>query len=141
VLTDSSRPGIRHALSWYESEEKRRWVHRQLNKGEALHSLRAYLSIGNRGIIRRKSDEGLQQQVGCLNLLTNAIIFWNTVYMTEVMQQLEQAGQIIYPEDLAHIWPTRFEHINVYGKCEFNLAEALQRQGLRKLRNPGKLDP
>lgn len=85
----------RHALAWYESEEKRRWVNRQLNKGEALHSLKAHLSIGNRGIIRRKSDEGLQHQVGCLNLLTNAITLWNTVYMGEALMRLKREGQML----------------------------------------------
>jgi len=69
-----------HILSWYESEEKRRWANRQLNKGEAVHSLKAYLS---------------------------------------------------------HIWPTQFEHINVYGKYEFNLEAVRQRNGLRELRKPG----
>jgi TnpA family transposase len=51
-----------HALGWYESEEKRRWANRQLNKGEAVHSLKVYLSVGNRGVLRRKTEEGLQHQ-------------------------------------------------------------------------------
>ena len=40
--------------------------------------------------------------------------------------------------DLAHIWPTRYAHINVYGKYHFNLDEARRRQGLRPLRQPGR---
>jgi TnpA family transposase len=131
----------RHALAWYESEEKRRWINRQLNKGEALHSLKAHLSIGNRGIIRRKSDEGLQHHVGSLNLLTNVIVLWNTVYMGEVIKKRQQEGQVLSADDLAHIWPTRFEHINVYGKYEFDLEKAQQRGGLRRLRSPDDSSP
>ena len=130
-----------HVLEWYESKEKRRWANRQLNKGEAVHSLKAYLSVGNRGVLRRKTDEGLQHQVGCVNLLTNAIILWNSVYMAEVLNQLEQEGQAVNAEDLKHVWPTRFEHVNIYGKYEFNLEDARQRNGLRELRQPDELNP
>ena len=130
-----------HILGWYESSETRRRANRQLNKGEALHALRAYLSVGNRGVLRRKTDEGLAHQVGCLNLLTNAVILWNSVYMHEVVEQLKQEGLEIDEENLKHVWPTRFEHINVYGKYEFNLDEAKRRQGLRKLRCPDEVLP
>jgi TnpA family transposase len=130
-----------HALAWYESEEKRRWANRQLNKGESVHALKAHLIVANRGVLGRKTDEGLQHQVHCLNLLTNAIILWNSVYMAEALQQLEQEGVPFNPEDLRHIWPTRFEHINVYGRYEFNLEEARRRDGLRELRSPDALDP
>jgi TnpA family transposase len=131
----------RHILGWYESEEKRRWANRQLNKGESVHALKAYLSVGNRGVLRRKTEEGIQHQVGCLNLLTNAIILWNSVYMGEALKQLEAEGYAINQDDLKHVWPTRFEHINVYGKYEFNLEDARQRNGLRALRQPDDLDP
>ncbi|MBI1878247.1 MAG: Tn3 family transposase [Chloroflexi bacterium] len=130
-----------HILSWYESEEKRRWANRQLNKGEPVHSLKAYLSVGNRGILRRKTNEGLQHQVGCLNLLTNPIILWNSVYMAEALKQLEREGYALNSEDLRHIWPTQFEHVNVYGKYEFNLEAAQQRNGLRELSRPDALNP
>ena len=130
-----------HALGWYESEEKRKWANRQINKGEAVHALKAYLMIANRGVLGRKSDEGLQHQVGSFNLLANAVILWNSVYMTEALEQLEREGYVIDPEALMHIWPTRFEHINVYGKYEFNLEEARYRTGLRELRQPDALEP
>jgi len=130
-----------HILSWYESEEKRRWADRQLNKGESLHALKAHLTVGNRGVVRRKTEEGLQHQVACLNLLANAIIVWNSVYMGAALKQLQREGYPIESADLQHIWPTRFEHINVYGRYEFNLDEARQRHGLRELRQPDDLNP
>lgn len=130
-----------HVLGWYESEETRKWANRQLNKGESVHALKAYLSIGNRGVLRRKSDEGLQHQVGCLNLLANAIILWNSVYMGEALKQLELEGCEVNREDLKHVWPTRFEHVNIIGKYEFNLEDAWQRNGLRELRGADELNP
>jgi TnpA family transposase len=131
----------RHVLSWYQSEEKRRWTNRQLNKGEAVHSLKAHLIVGNRGVLRRKTDEDLQHQVGCLNLLTNASIIWNSVYMGQAREALKAETYAVDPADLRHIWPTRFEHINVYGKYEFNLEEAQKREGLRTLRSSEDVNP
>jgi rRNA maturation protein Nop10 len=62
-------------------------------------------------------------------------------YMGEVLNQLEQEGYAVNGEDLKHVWPTRFEHVNIYGKYEFKLEDARQRNGLRQLRRPAELNP
>ena len=103
--------------------------------------MKSFLSIGNRGILKRKTDEDLQHQVGCLNLLTNAITLWNSVYMGEALKQLQRESYEVNPEDLKHIWPTRFEHINIHGKYEFNVQAEGRREGLRQLRKPDDLNP
>src|SRR5712691_2996995 len=126
-----------HVLRWYANNEDRRRVMRQLNKGEALHDLRAALMIANKGQLRRKRGEELVNQASCLNLVTNAVILWNTVYMAEAVAQLKREGYPINESDLAHIWPTRYEHINVYGRYHFNIEEAQRREGLRPLRQSG----
>jgi len=125
-----------HVLRWYANNEDRRRILRQLNKGEALHDLRAYLMIANKGQLRRKRGEELANQASCLNLVTNAVILWNTVYMTAVIEQLKQEGYPVEESDLAHVWPTRYGHINVHGKYHFNMEEARVRKGLRPLRQP-----
>jgi TnpA family transposase len=127
-----------HILRWYANKEDRRRILRQLNKGEALHDLRAYLFIANRGQLRRRRGEELAHQASCLNLVTNAVMVWNTVYMTAVVEQLKQEGYPMQESDLAHVWPTRYNHINVYGKYHFNIEEARGRKGLRPLRPPGR---
>ena len=81
-----------HVLRWYANTDDRRRVMRQLNKGEALHDLRAYLMIANKGQLRRKRGDELVNQASCLNLVTNAVIVWNTVYMAEVVAQLKREG-------------------------------------------------
>jgi TnpA family transposase len=126
-----------HVLRWYANNEDRRRVMRQLNKGEALHDLRASLMIANKGQLRRKRGEELVNQASCLNLVTNAVIVWNTVYMAEAVAQLKREGYPVHESDLAHIWPTRYGHINVYGRYHFNIEEARRRQGLRPLRQSG----
>jgi TnpA family transposase len=126
-----------HVLRWYANNEDRRRVMRQLNKGEALHDLRAYLMIANKGHLRRKRGDELVNQASCLNLVTNAVILWNTVYMAEAVAQLKREGYPVNESDLAHIWPSRYEHINVYGRYHFNIEEARRRKGLRPLRHSG----
>jgi TnpA family transposase len=125
-----------HVLRWYANNEDRRRILRQLNKGEALHDLRAYLMIANKGQLRRKRGEELAHQASCLDLVTNAVILWNTMYMTAAIEQLKQEGYPVEESDLAHVWPTRYGHINVHGKYHFNMEEARGRKGLRPLRQP-----
>ena len=125
-----------HILRWYADEANRRRLNRQLNKGEALHGLRSHLVFANQGELRSQQDEQLRNQVGCLNLVTNAIIVWNTVYIEKVVKQLRQEGLFISDEDLKSIWPTRHLHLNVYGKYMFDLIRIGQIQALRPLRQP-----
>ena len=126
-----------HVLRWYANKDDRRRVMRQLNKGESLHDLRAYLMIANKGHLRRNRGEDLGNQASCLNLVTNAVILWNTVYMAEAVAQLRREGYPIHDSDLARVWPTRYEHLNVYGRFHFDVEEAQRRQGLRPLRGAG----
>ena len=130
-----------HVLRWYANNDDRRRVMRQLNKGEALHDLRAYLMIANKGHLRRKRGEELVNQASCLNLVTNAVIVWNTVYMAAAVAQLKREGYPVNESDLAHIWPSRYEHIHVYGRYHFNIEEARRWQGLRPLRLSGVTIP
>ncbi len=126
-----------HILRWYADETNRRRINRQLNKGEALHSLRSHLCYANQGEIRGQSDEQLRNQVGCLNLVTNAIIVWNTVYIEKVVQQLQQEGRVLNGEDLMHIWPTRYAHVNVYGRYHFELEHVGKKRPFRSLHPSG----
>ena len=126
-----------HILRWYADETNRRRLKRQLNKGEALHSLRSHLFYANQGEIKTQQDDQLLNQVGCLNLVTNAIIVWNTVYINKVVQQLRLEGHSIDDEDLKYIWPTRHAHINVYGQYHFDKKRLRKKHPLRALRNPG----
>jgi TnpA family transposase len=123
-------------LRYLRSEAYRRQIGIQLNKGEALHALRRFLFFANLGRIRRKQPDEQMNQAGCLNLVTNAVVAWNTVYMAEVIRQLEVEGHPVQEEDLAHLSPARYEHVNPYGKYHFDIEGGLNRQGLRLLRKP-----
>ena len=75
-------------------------------------------------------------QVSCLNLVTNAVVLWNTVYMSAVLDQLRTEGHNVDEADVAHLSPARYAHINPYGKYRFNVEAEFNRKSLRPLRQP-----
>ena len=111
-------------------------INTQLNKGEQLHNLRVYLWFGGDGIIRKKQEKEQQVTARCLNLLTNIVMVWNTVYIQEILKQLKKEGFEVDEKDLEHVSPAPFEHINRLGKYDFNDKIRLQENGLRALRRP-----
>jgi TnpA family transposase len=121
-------------LRYLESEDYRRRINAQLNKGESLHALRDFLFVADKGVIRRKQYEAQTNQALCLNVVTNAVVIWNTVYIQAVLDHLRATGYPVQEEDLAHLSPARFEHVNLYGKYYFPIDQARTRQGLRSLR-------
>ena len=124
-------------LRYLESEQLRRRINTQLNKGESLHSLREFLFFAHRGKIRRKQEEEQVHQATSLNLLTNAVIAWNTVYMAAAIDRLRVDGHSVQETDLSHLSPCRYEHINPYGKYAFDVSKDLGGAKLRPLR-PGR---
>jgi len=125
-------------LRYLESADYRRRILGQLNKGEALHGLREFLLFANKGTLRKKQEEELRNQAGCLNLVTNAVVTWNTVYMAAVIERLRAEGKTVNEEDIARLSPARYEHINPYGKYRFEAEEGLSRTRLRPLRPPAE---
>ena len=79
-------------LRYLGSEAYRRRIGVQLNKGEALHALRRFLFFAHQGQVRRGQPEDQANQASCLNLVTNAVIAWNTVYMAAVIDRLKVQG-------------------------------------------------
>lgn len=121
-------------LRYLNSEDYRRQINRQLNRGESLHALRRFLMFARQGELRKREPEELAEQSHCLTLVTNAVVVWNTIYMAAILDDLVQKGHIVNEEDIAHLSPSRFDHINPYGKYRFDLAQNDSRKGLRPLR-------
>ncbi len=60
-------------------------------------------------------------QVLCLNLVANAIVTWNTVYMDAALTRLRAEGEIGGDLDLSHLSPALYGHVNPYGQYRFEL--------------------
>ena len=87
-LTGSwSKPSARAApfiCKYLFRQPLRKKINAQLNNGEQLHGLRVYLWFGGDGVIRKRQEQEQQVTARSLNLLTNIVIVWNTVYIQEV---------------------------------------------------------
>ena len=59
-----------HLLRWYADETNRRRLKRQLNKGEALHSLRSQLFYANQGELKTSPEARLLIAIGFLGSYT-----------------------------------------------------------------------
>jgi TnpA family transposase len=121
-------------LRYLGSEAYRRRIGVQLNKGESLHALRRFLFFAHQGQLRRGQPEDQANQASCLNLVTNAVIAWNTVYMAAVIDRLKAKGERIAPEDLVHLSPARYDHINPYGHYQFRVDRWAGKKPLRPIK-------
>jgi TnpA family transposase len=120
-------------LRYVDSEAYRRRILIQLNKGEAVQGLRRFLFFDNLGRIRGKDSEAHMNQAGCLNVLTNAVVVWNTVYMQAAIDHIEAQGYQVNEDHLVHLSAARYQHINPYGKFVFEISVDLTSSGLRPL--------
>jgi len=121
-------------LAWLADEELRTRVGRQLNNGEQLHALRRAIFYANEGHIRQRTPEQQAEQAPCLAIVVNAIIAWNNVYTTLVLDELRADGELITTGEIEHISPLAHQHIHLYGHYPFN--QATRPDGHRPLRTP-----
>ena len=110
-------------LRYAEDLDLRRRIGRQLNKGEELGALKDFLFFANDGNIRKHQPEEQTDQALCLSLLVDAVILWNTVRYQEALDELRSDSYPVNDEDLSHLSPTRYAHVNPYGRYRFDLGE------------------
>ncbi|MBV8488049.1 MAG: Tn3 family transposase [Planctomycetaceae bacterium] len=51
-----------------------------------------------------------------------------------MIDRLKAKGERIAPEDLAHLSPARFEHINPYGRYQFRVDRWVGKKPLRPIK-------
>jgi hypothetical protein len=69
-------------------------------------------------------------------LALNTVVHWNAIYMQEAIQQLRRDGMDVRDEDLSHLSPLIWRHLNFLGRHDFSLPDTVRNGGLRPLRNP-----
>ncbi|HRQ41564.1 MAG TPA: Tn3 family transposase [Chloroflexota bacterium] len=87
---------------YLDDPTNRRRILVQLNKGEEVHGLRDFLFFDNKGQIRKQQPDDLANLAGCLNLLSNAVTVWNTVYMQAAIEELRRRGHTINEADFGN---------------------------------------
>ena len=103
-------------LDWLQSIDLRRRVNNGLNKGEVNNALARAVFFNRLGEIRDRTLDHQRHRASGLNLLTAAIILWNTVYherATTMLHRFEKHP--VDPSLLPHLSPLGWEHINLTG--------------------------
>ena len=121
-------------LDWLQSVELRRRVHAGLNKGEARNALARSVFFYRLGETRDRSFEVQRYRASGLNLVTAAIVLWNTVYLERAIQAMSARGA---PPDtmlLPYLSQLGWEHINLSGGYVWKHYQKLQPHKFRPLR-------
>ena len=76
----------------------------------------------------------MEDQLGALGLVVNALVLWNTRYLQQALEQWQETEEPLNPEDVARLSPLLHEHVNMLGRYDFTLPEAVAAGQLRPLR-------
>ncbi len=102
-------------LNWFMDPALRRRVTAGLNKGEARNALARAVCFNRLGEMRDSSYEQQRHRASGLNLVTAAIVHWNTVYLDKAINAMKEHGQQIDDNLLQYLSPLGWEHINLTG--------------------------
>ena len=125
-------------LDWLQDPGLRPKVTAGLNKGEARNTLARAVFFNRLGEIRDRSFEQQRYRASGLNLLTAAIVLWNTVYLDRSITTLNSDGKATDPELLRFLSPLGWEHINLTGDYTWPRANHIKPGKYRPLRRSAK---
>jgi TnpA family transposase len=89
----------------------RRTVRLQLNKGEYRHKLPRWIFFADQGEFTTGDYEEIMNKASCLSLVSNAILYWNTIKISGIVENLRRQGEEIEDETLSHISLLPFKHV------------------------------
>lgn len=108
-----------YLLKYIDDLLLRQAVQKVLNRGEAYHQLRRAIFHEYSGKFRVDSAEEQQLWSECSRLVANAIIFYNSFLLSELLTQMEKDNLPHLVEKIKTISPIAWRHINLSGRFEF----------------------
>ena len=100
-----------YILRYLTDQDLRRTVQLQLNKGEYRHKLPRRIFFANQGEFTTGDYEEIMNKASCLSLVSNAILYWNTLKITDIVEQLRAQEEDVDQATLAHISLLPFKHV------------------------------
>ena len=100
-----------YILRYLTDPELRRTIQRQLNKGEYRHKLPRWIFFANQGEFTTGDYEEIMNKASSLSLVSNAILYWNTIKINDTVESLRQQGEDIQDGTLSHISLLPFKHV------------------------------
>ena len=118
----------------------RRRILTQLNRTESRHSLARAICYGNSGELRQPYKDGQEDQLGCLGLVTNIVVLWNTLYLEATLNYLKDQGFFVRDEDVTRLSPLTHEHIHMLGRYMFVVDPAVEAGLMRPIKERNEID-
>ncbi|MBT2225068.1 Tn3 family transposase [Nonomuraea sp. NEAU-A123] len=112
-----------HILRLADEPGYRRWIKVQANLQEGRHALARKIFHGKQGQLYHRYQDGMEDRLGALGLVLNALVLFNTRYMDAAVNQLRANGFNVRDEDVARLSPFVRHHINMLGRYSFQLPE------------------
>ncbi len=100
-----------YILRYLTDPQLRRMVQRQLNKGEYRHKLPRWIFFANQGEFTKGDYEEIMNKASSLSLVSNAILYWNTLKIDKIVTSLRQQGEEIDDDTLSHISLLPYKHV------------------------------
>ncbi len=123
-----------HILRLADEPGYRQQIKVQANLQEGRHALARKIFHGRAGQLYQRYQDGMEDQIGALGLVLNALVLFNTRYMDAAVNQLTADGFDVRDEDVARLSPFTRHHLNMLGRYSFHLPDLSG--GLRPLRDP-----
>eukprot|EP01086_Lenisia_limosa_P011649 TRINITY_DN379_c0_g1_i10.p1 TRINITY_DN379_c0_g1~~TRINITY_DN379_c0_g1_i10.p1 ORF type:complete len:1007 (-),score=93.96 TRINITY_DN379_c0_g1_i10:801-3821(-) len=108
-----------YLLNYIDDASLRNHVQRALNRGEAYHQLRRAISNVNGDRFRGNSDEEIQIWNESARLVANAIIYFNSKVLSNLLDSFEEQRNDRYQETVKRASPVAWENINFRGTYTF----------------------
>ncbi len=107
-------------LNYVDSQPLRRNVLRALNRVENYHQLRRAISYANFGKLRFKNEHEQNLWGECARLITNCILYYNTLILSNFLAYKEKIGDTQDADIIKKVSPVAWQHINLCGRYEFS---------------------
>jgi TnpA family transposase len=100
-----------YILRYLTDLDLRQTVQLQLNKGEYRHKLPRRIFFADQGEFTTGDYEEIMNKASCLSLVSNAILYWNTIKINDIVENLRAQGEDIDKDTLSHISLLPFKHV------------------------------
>ncbi len=109
-----------YLLEYIDDNSLRGYVQRALNRGEAYHQLRRAIASVNGNRFRGSSDYEISLWNECARLLTNAIIYFNSMILSRLLNHFECIGDEKKLVITKQVSPVAWYNINLNGTYSFD---------------------
>ncbi len=127
-----------YILRYLSDLDLRQMVQRQLNKGEYRHKLPRWIFFANQGEFTTGDYEEIMNKASYLSLVSNAILYWNTIQINDLVEGLRRRGEEIDNETLSHISLLPYKHVLPNGTYFIDEGDLAQKVSVMKEESTSK---